>query len=272
MVVMMKRRFVRYATVPKPQKPRKKTAHERLDAQESWIRKRYYDDGAGIYAIAKEVGSSFKNLTAWMDAKGWEKRDRSQAASAHRRARHDDLVDKMPEILRLRRDRRLSIKAISQRVGVSEKTVSAVLADAGLSKLPAMSADSPAPEKILSGHAKLDACRPEVLIAVADGFAGYRIAETFKVSQKTVYDWLRANDVTLVSLTDLQRDIIRLWKTTDLNMRAIGKHLGCSRTYVSMALRKVGIEDRSGIMGRRVGSADGRRAISAVAEDTTPVL
>jgi DNA-binding CsgD family transcriptional regulator len=206
------------------------------------IRKRYYEDGAGIYTIAREIKSSFKNVSAWMDSKGWEKRDLKQGVLAYHQAHRENVQEKTPEISVVRSGR--------------------------LERMAVVPAKAPR----LFGAAKLDANRDAVLVAASEGFAGYRIAKIFHVAEKTVYDWLRANDIPLTTLTDLQVDVIDLWKTTDLNMRAIAKRLGCSRTYVSMVLRKVGIEDRRGIMGRRVGSADGRRAVLAVAESTPPVL
>jgi DNA-binding NarL/FixJ family response regulator len=275
MVVVMKRRGHQRPTARpvalNPRKPRAKTAHERLDDHHDRIRKRYFEDGVGIYTIAREMKSSFKNLSAWMAAQGWEKRTRAQSVATHHQTRQRSLSEKTPEILRLRRDRGLSIRAIAERLDLSEKAVSAVVSAAGLGKRSAMTKTLAV--KSLSGHARLDARRPEVLAAVSDGVAGYRIAGTFNVSQKTVYDWLRKNGLSVIPLTDLQRAILHLWKTTDLNRNAIAKSLGCSRTYVSEALRKAGLEDRRGIMGRCVGSSDGRRVVHpGASEDADSVV
>ena len=158
----------------------------------------------------------------------------------------------------------MSLKMIAETVGLGPKTVTAVVREAGMMEPK----QAPVPEKPdnisspvrLQGAAKLDAEREAVIEAIAEGLSGHAIACRFRVAEDCAYRWLRDNNLKTTPLTALQRKIIHLWRTTDLNKNAISKQIGCSRTNVTQALRRAGLEDSSGTYGRPRGSVNGKRA------------
>jgi predicted DNA-binding protein YlxM (UPF0122 family) len=116
-----------------------------------------------------------------------------------------------------------------------------------------------AERKPLRGVARLHSMREDVEAAIEEGLTRRQLAERFKVSRYSVSDWLKETGLSMSGTTVKQKRIISLWKTTDLNMAAIARELSCSRTNVRVVLRKAGLVQRTGTIGRPAGSVMGKR-------------
>lgn len=266
MVVVLKRRRS-LTPLKKPKPPRnagrqEKEVQDRLDRSAAYIEERYLKDLISINQLSAELGTSHLSLAKWMDARGWQRRDAAQSGLVRRQVFQASIEAKVPEILRLRREHAMPLTRIATTVGLGVKTVTAIVREAGLIEIVAQSvAEDSAPDlPEIKGSAKLDLFRDKVISAIKEGNSVKVLSSRFRVSQDSVYKWLRDNDLKLIPLTPLQRCIVHLWQTTDLNKYAISKRLGCSRTNVTQALRRAGLEDSSGTYGRPRGSANGRRA------------
>ncbi len=231
----------------------------RLDALAHTIRHRYLVDRVGLASLATEFGASVQTMTKWLDRNGVPRRDREQAGELRHQAFLERQAETYAEIVRLRTGENLTIEDIGQRLDVSRRTVSTALAEAGLIQRPHPSPKMFKPPKSPCGMAKLKALRSEVEVAIEEGFSGRELAQRFTVCERSVYAWVRQSGLRLMPLTPIQRDILRLFRTTDMNRNAISKAVGCSRQFVTDTLRKVGLAECSGAMGRPPGTTQGKR-------------
>ncbi len=198
-----------------------------------------------------------------MDTKGWERRGKSAAGKVRRETRSSAVDRHLPEILRRRTERRETIESLAASFEVTVRAMAELLKRHGLSRLEPQGRKRPEPKgRTPGGTAKLDAAKERVRSMAEDFRSGAYIAREMQVSEHVLYQWLSDNAIVLIPLNDDQREIVRLWRTSDLNMRAIARKLGYAGvSSVSNVLKRTGLIDRTGQMGRRHGSSYGKRGV-----------
>ena len=201
-----------------------------------------------------------QTLRKWMIDNNVPLRNFTQARAIRNQAFLNSINNNREEILRLRTQEGMKILAIAEALDVSPKAVGKVLVDANLSiPLHQRPPKLPPERKPPRGLARLHSIRPEVEAAIAEGLTARQIASRFRVSENSVSNWLKETGLRICRTTEMQRRIIELWQTTDMNMAAIADELSCSRTNVGAVLRKAGLVERTSTLGRPPGSAKGKR-------------
>lgn len=233
-------------------------ARRKLDDNRDTIIREHVEDGVPAKDLADRYGVNRQTLRAWMKDNDVAIRGAEAAANLRRLHRLESVKDLHAEIVRLRLEDGLKIREIVERLKLSTKIVTSALAEAGATKPHVPAPPKPAPPP--RGTAKLDSLRAEVLAAVAEGLSGRQLAERFSVSQNSVLSWIKTNDVKLSPMTQLQKQIVALWQSSDLNLYGVAKRLDCGRTTVAQTLRKAGLIEHSTKLGRPTGSIKEKRS------------
>lgn len=233
---------------------------DRLNQQADHIRKRYLVDLVGIVSLAAELQTTNQTLRKWMCDNDVPLRDFTQARAVRNQAFLNSIHNNRDEILRLRTEEKMKILAIAEALEVSPKAVGKVLLDANLSiPLHKRPPKQPPERKPARGLARLYSFRTEVEAAIEEGMTVRQLAERFRVSENSVSNWLRETGLQTCPATKMQKRIVELWNTTDMNMAAIADELSCSRTNVGVVLRKFGLVEQARPLGRPPGSIRGKR-------------
>ena len=232
---------------------------DRLNSQVDHIRKRYLVDLVGIVDLSLELRTSINTLRKWMAVNDVPIRNYVEARAIRNQAFLNSIDNSRDEIVRLRTVEKMKIIAIAETLDISPKAVCKVLVDANLS-IPLHQRQKATPElKPPRGLARLYSMRPDVEDAIAEGLTGRQLAQRFLVSENSVSSWLKETGLKISRTTPMQKRIIELWKTTDMNMAAIADELSCSRTNVGAVLRNAGLVDKPKALGRPPGSVKGKR-------------
>ena len=230
----------------------------RLDADRDRIIEAYVVEEKSVRKLAAKLEVCTLTFRRWLKDNGITPRGMLEEGDVRRRKFLDARREVDAEIVRLRVEEDLAPQEIRDRLGVSLSRTYAVLRDAGVSGL-AVNTDPPPQPKPPRGQARLSALKPEVSAAIGEGLSSNSLAKRFGVSQNSVLRWAESENLHFVNLTETQRRIVDLWKSSDLNMKAVAEQLECNRTTVSRTLRKIGLIDDRTEPGRPPGSGGGKR-------------